>query len=226
MLILHDDLICRIAELTEFPFNLRMVCTTFARAIGPTQTPLTAVVSSRAVIEVALVLGLPWDKCLPEHAALAGKLDVLKWLYARNFPRRVSPALYAARAGHIHIIEWVHEKFSANMGAVGYAAAKYGQWNVLEWLAYKYPRLAKQTRFSAMAARHGQSHIIRNMMRSDKFIWNTLYVAEEAAEGGHQEILELLWGAGVRMNHTSLTRSAARGDNLSVLQWLRAIGCP
>ena len=50
-------------------------------------------------------------------------------------------------------------------------------------------------------------------------------VMEEAANGGHLELVQWLRGVGCEWA-ANVCQNAAEGGNLEVLQWLRANGCP
>jgi hypothetical protein len=83
-----------------------------------------------------------WDSSLFKTAALYGKLDVLKWLYANYFTKRPSVFEFDAEFyvvesalcnGHINILEWLSHRFTYSEYTCG-LAARNNQLATLQWL--------------------------------------------------------------------------------------------
>ncbi len=171
-------------------------CSAAAQEVSGTMTMLKWI---RGQIPVC-----PWDKTTCIHAALTGKLDMLKWIKLQTSSYR----------------EWWAEDMYVH-------AAEGGHLTVINWLISENIRIPKDTKLLTVAARGGHFKIIkwaRSLNPPCK--WNEDVCIEVAS----QNRLDILRWIRDQKNkapwNEDVCAAAAKEGHIGILKWLRAQSPP
>lgn len=105
---LSDDDLCIVFDATgTSPLVLKMVQRRWATLLpAVTETPVSAVMSTVAMLRWARDNGCPWSKRTCTTVAAGGNLDVLRWAHANGCPWGEKTCHAAAHRGHVEVVEW------------------------------------------------------------------------------------------------------------------------
>jgi len=203
-------------------------------------TSMKNVVSSipRVKIFVKEAKGIHVLERVIKAAAGEGQLDILKWTNKDTLLGCGSIATFeASKFGHLDVIKWLYKK---NFIVIVHGrdlctgASEGGFLNILKWwvgadkLGFALDDYGVICR---NAADEGHLHILR-WVKENKCVWKHLQtstfivnICENAASKGHLEILKWARQNNCRWNEWTCTRAAEYGQ-FEVLKWARQNECP
>ncbi|CAE8609652.1 unnamed protein product [Polarella glacialis] len=141
--------------------------------------------------------GAPWDSLAANFAGWSGRLDVLKWLHARDAPIDKDNLYgHAASGGHKEVLQWARDNcgphFACDAGTCSEVARCEDEAkarSLLEWLRQEGAPWDEETAHDAMAE-------------------------------GHIELVKWLILQGAPFSHGMLTQLAASYGDRDLLEWL------
>lgn len=172
-------------------------------------------------------------------AAGEGQLDILKWTKNEDTLHRCGSIATseASKFGHLDVIKWLYKKNyidGIHGGILCSGASEGGYLNVLKWWegadAVGFD-LDDYGVICRNAVDEGHLHILR-WVKKNKCAWNLLQanpfivsICKNAASKGHLEILKWARQNNCRWNEWTCTTAADNG-HFEVLKWTRQNGCP
>jgi len=163
---------------------------------------------------------------ISDIAAVRGDLPTLQWVYKRSSTYVSSGALMqAACHGHSHIIDWLltNDK-QQRKEDVWLGAAMGGHLGIMQAHGPR-PRYPNFQDVRA-ALRGGHLDVVRWMV-TEQYVYPLYWWMDLAVSSGSIQLVRWLCeGADMKINSPSYCYTAADGNHLALLQWLRANGCP
>lgn len=120
---------------------------------------------------------------------------LLEWMRSIGYMWNEYTCAYAAENGYLEVLKYLFAKGCSWNITVGHSAARYGQLDVLKWL-------------------------FENRFSNEKGISFDTHTPTYAAEGGHVEVVELLWGINCPWS-TAFCGWAAMKGHINILEWSR-----
>ena len=152
------------------------------------------------------------------RAALNGQLDMLKWLYANDYPVGPWVCRCAARGGYIHILEWLKDNNLTWSNKIISTASGCGNLDVIEW-AIDNGCDFDSTLSTDKAAGGGHLHVLKWLKIRGRL--NTVRSASyHAALTGKLEVIEWLRDDGSVLDVQNLCNGAVMGRRLDMIEWL------
>ena len=156
-----------------------------------------------------------------KHAAKAGRLDVLQYLYEKGCHWGTTTCAAAAKGGHLSVLEWAREKGCPWDESTCAYAALGGHLAVLQWAREN--GCPWNTGTCNLAANGGHLEVLEWLHEKGAPRSNDVF--SHAAKGGHINVFQWLHANGYSWEEWTCA-AAARGGHLHALQWLRAHGMP
>jgi hypothetical protein len=194
---------------------------------------LTVLQRALSVRLVSLDTDEHYREALCYGAALAGDLAKLQWLHSKIGCRMTTAVCErAASSGSIDVLKWlatICKDKVVHTTAVLIAACANGQLETVQYLVSRGCKSHNSDCCSA-AAKRGHLSLIKWMAITEPFnIDMQLYldcVMHRAAEGGSIEVMKWLRAEHHARLSTLLLHTAALNEQLAVVQYLKAEGCP
>jgi hypothetical protein len=195
------------------------------------------------------------DQPVCGYAAAGGHLDIMTWSMDRHHATGGFEGVfkYAAMGGHIHILKYLRERgYEWDERTPAYAAFG-GQLPTMKWLAAQDPPCPSGSKTSQYAMQGGHVHVLNWLCDTGKFTARDLYFRYALRTGKldtvkwmykrfdidiqndaqvcdavpHIELLQWMRSHNPPCPWDEETcRLAVLEDNLQVLEWARANGCP
>jgi hypothetical protein len=148
------------------------------------------------------------------HAALAGHLEVLKFLHSVACPFDRWSCLAAAHRGDLPMLIWLRERHAPwDMFAVSISAASSGNVLMIMWLKDD-QKYELDSVLMLHAAEHGQLNMCRYL--TDQGHWHAM-ACFHAMRGGYTELLRHLMAHNNPYEVPFLSKGAARRGNVDIL---------
>ncbi|RLN43696.1 hypothetical protein BBJ28_00013361 [Nothophytophthora sp. Chile5] len=176
------------------------------------------------------------------NAAVEGHLELAQLLHSHSYGGCTADTMYqAAEAGHLPVVQWIHAQFGVEPGAKLFsevptffdrsvpsaggsamnAAAINGHLEVVKFLHSldepENPRGRKRVRDE-----NGKQRTTAQPERDGRKPWATNAAMDEAAAGGHLEVVQWLHANRTEGCTTVAMDGAAFNGHLRVVQWLHA----
>lgn len=167
--------------------------------------------------------GCPWDTSTSRIAAKLKDPTILKWLIQNGCPTNTKVSKELAIRGDLETLKWIRECGVPWSPSTCESAIEYGHFEFLKW-SHEHG-CPWDYRTTKMAASKNNLEILEWALKfgcpCDKS------AGSEAASKGHIEALKILQKYDqLKESSDHLTFSAAAGNQLETLKWLRETGCP
>lgn len=164
-----------------------------------------------------------WSKSTMDAAAGRGHLDVVKFLHENRHDGCTKEAMNtAARENHLEVVKFLHgNRREGCTKAAMNAAAKNGHLEMVKWLVENRREGCTKSALPA-AALGGHLKIMKLLHANYNFDWSHKAI-DDASSAGHTEVVKWLYYRLNQTLHSKFAVSAARHDNLGVLEFIDTV---